>query len=443
MASQSVSRTPTIQEKDFPDSDSKLGDVEVGKSLPVAGEPPDGGLAAWLTILGASLVAFATFGTVNGYGSFNDYYATTYLSNYSPTLISMIGAIQVFILYSFAGLSGALFDAFGPRYMIPISGLVTCFAFFMLSVTKPQQIYQQYLTQAVLFSLGATFGFFPALAVCAHWFKRRLAFAVGFPIAASSLGGIIYPVLLDRLIPRLGFGWTVRILAFILLGCFLIASVTITTPRPPKPLPRLSQMLAFRAFRDPCYTCLCLGGWFSVFSTFNPFFYVGLYGTIANGGVATVLTPYYLAIMCATAIVGRIIPGFVADRVGRFNVISVSTMLSGVLILGLWYTSAAQPNLIAFSTIYGFVSGPFFSLFSPCIIQISPIEEVGARIGLAFVFMSTGALAGTPLGGVFIRKDTIPDFQHLILFSGIMALIGSGFFGAARFIRSRTLFAIV
>lgn len=50
-------------------------------------------------------------------------------------------------------------------------------------------------------------------------------------------------------------------------------------------------------------------------------------------------------------------------------------------------------------------------------IQISPIEEVGARIGMAFVFMSTGALAGTPIGGVFISSKTLPNFRHLILFS--------------------------
>jgi hypothetical protein len=62
---------------------------------------------------------------------------------------------------------------------------------------------------------------------------------------------------------------------------------------------QIGYPLAFRAFRDPCYVCLCLGGWFSVFSTVNPFFYVGLYGSVANGGPS--ITPYYLAIMCATA----------------------------------------------------------------------------------------------------------------------------------------------
>ncbi|KAJ7629065.1 major facilitator superfamily domain-containing protein [Roridomyces roridus] len=407
------SPTTTIDAADLPlDTEKRRSDAE----LPSTSEPPDGGLDAWLTILGASLVVFSTFGTVNGYGAFSDYYNTVYLTKYSATLISMIGAIQIFILYTFGSLSGALFDSFGPRYMIPASGIVTSFAFFMLSLTKPQHIYQQYLAHA-LFSLGATFGFFPAVAVGAHWFKRHLAFALGFPLGAASLGGIIFPIMLNRLFPRVGFGWAVRAMAFIVLGCYAIATVTIKTRRPPKPLPKLTQLLAFRAFRDPTYAFICLGGFFSVFSTFNPFFYVGLYGAAANGGVRNGLTPYYLPIACATAIVGRIAPGLVADRLGRFNVISCSTMLASIIILALWYTSTTEPNLIAFSAVYGFASGPFFSLFNPCIIQISPISEVGARIGMAFMFMAGAALAGTPIGGVFLHPRSVENFKHLILFS--------------------------
>ncbi|KAJ7728580.1 hypothetical protein DFH07DRAFT_782167 [Mycena maculata] len=332
-------------------------DAELGQPLksPTDAQPPDGGLDAWPTVFGASLVAFATFGVdfasaVNGYGAFNDYYANAYLSNYSVTLISMIGAIQIFLLY----LSSE-----------PHSG--------------------------------------------------KLAFAIGFPVGTASLGGIIYPVMLNKLPQRIGFA--------------------ITAPRPRiEPLPPLAQLLAFRAFRDPAYTCLCLAGWFTVLATWNPFFYVGLYGAAASGGASTALTPYYLAIMSATAILARIGSEFVADRVGRFNVICGSTTLSAILILALWHTSAAQPNLIACSALYGFSSGPFFALIS-----ISPLGEVGARVGMLFAFMSTAALAGTPIGGIFIRAATLPNFRHLILFSGIMALVGSGFAFAARFIRSRTL----
>ena len=61
------------------------------------------------------------------------------------------------IFYAVAGTAGSVFDSIGPRFMIPTSGVIVVFSLFMLSITKPEQIYQQFLTQSVLFSIGATF----------------------------------------------------------------------------------------------------------------------------------------------------------------------------------------------------------------------------------------------------------------------------------------------
>jgi hypothetical protein len=47
----------------------------------------------------------------------------------------------------------------------------------------------------------------------------------------------------------------------------------------------------------------------------------------------------------------------------------------------------------------------------------SPVEEVGARVGMVLDTMATGALAGTPIGGVLTRRTTLPNLSHLILFS--------------------------
>ncbi|TFK64870.1 MFS general substrate transporter [Pluteus cervinus] len=404
-------------------------------------EPPDGGLDAWLTVLGAALVSFSTFGIVNAFGAFNDFYKQIWLSNYSATLVSMIGAIQVFILYIFAGLSGSIFDSIGPRYMIPGSGLITSVALLMLSFTKPQQIWQQYLTQAILFNLGATIGFFPSVAVIAHWFKKKVAWALGILVAGASVGGIVFPLLLHRLIPKIGFGWTIRIIALIVFCSFAIATLTIKSRRPTKPIPPLNKLLDFGAFRDPCYTALALGCWFSIFSLFNPYFYVGQYSAVSDEG--SNLRSYFLTIMCTSSIIGRVLPGFFADVVGRYNVICITTLLSSVSILALWYTSSAGPSLAVFSALYGFASGPFFTLMPACVSQISPIEKVGSRIGMVFAFMSFGALTGTPLGGIFIYHQTADNFHRLVLFSGIMGLVGSMFLFISRLLRNRNIFAVV
>ncbi|KAF5377386.1 hypothetical protein D9757_009705 [Collybiopsis confluens] len=402
--------------------------------------PPDGGREAWSTVFGTTLVAFGTFGMVNAYGAFADFYNEEYLTNYSATIISMVGAVQVFVMYFLAGTSGAVFDSIGPRYLIPGSGIVVTLAMFMLSITKPQHIYQQFLSQSVLFSLGATLSFFPSMGLLAHWFRTKLPYAMGCLAIGGSIGGIVFPIMIAKLIPKIGFGWTIRIFAFMTLFCFTIASFTIKQRRPTKPFPPISRLFDFAAFKDPCYLLLALGFWFSIFAVFNPFFYVGLSAQVANPG--SNVNGYYLAILCAFSIPGRILPGLIAMKFGRFNTVSVSLLIASILIFALWYTSFSQANLIAFSALYGIFSGPFFSVAPSCVAEISPIEKVGTRMGGTFAFMASATLAGTPIAGVFIREQTEENFKNLILFSGVMSFVGTAFIFAARMVRQPKFFAI-
>ncbi|KAJ7704773.1 hypothetical protein B0H17DRAFT_1193281 [Mycena rosella] len=90
------SPTQTIQEEK-PALDLEKGAEDTPQ------DPPEGGLDAWLSILGASLVALATFGYVS---------------------LSKSARDCAYPGYDVAGLSGALFDAYGPRYMIPASGVI-------------------------------------------------------------------------------------------------------------------------------------------------------------------------------------------------------------------------------------------------------------------------------------------------------------------------------
>ncbi|KAF5333942.1 hypothetical protein D9757_015483 [Collybiopsis confluens] len=309
------SNVATAEESEKTVGETK-GDKEddIKKSVdPSSYAPPDGGRDAWTTMLGVTMVSFATFAFpscsfVNAYGAFADFYNEQYLTTYSPTLISMIGAVQIFILYILAGTAGAVFDAIGPRYMIPASGIVVVFSLFMLSITKSENIYQQFLSQSVLFSFGAAFSFFPMMGLVVHWFSTKLQYANGCIAASASIGGMVFPIMVSRLITRIGFGWTVRVFAFIALASFAVGTATIKQRRPSKPFPTsLSSLFDFSGFKDPCYLFLALGCWFSVFAIFNPFFYVQLSAQVANPD--SNLNGYYLAILCAASIFGRVAPG--------------------------------------------------------------------------------------------------------------------------------------
>lgn len=57
------------------------------------------------------------------------------------------------------------------------------------------------------------FGIQPALTIVVQHFKRRRALALGVVSAGSSLGGIGFPLMFERLVPSVGFANALRLAA--------------------------------------------------------------------------------------------------------------------------------------------------------------------------------------------------------------------------------------
>ena len=71
--------------------------------------------------------------------------------------------------------------------------------------------------------------------------------------------------------PRLGFGWTTRVLAFINLG-FLVLVFVFLRPRLP---PRTSgPIIDLAAFRQPVYATFVIGVFFYMWALYYTFYFV-------------------------------------------------------------------------------------------------------------------------------------------------------------------------
>lgn len=62
-------------------------------------EFPDGGWAAWLTVLGAFLALLCTFGQLTSFGTFQSWYSTHQLQHLPPSTISWIGSLQLWVFF--------------------------------------------------------------------------------------------------------------------------------------------------------------------------------------------------------------------------------------------------------------------------------------------------------------------------------------------------------
>jgi len=102
-----------------------------------------------------------------------------------------------------------------------------------------------------------------------------------------------------------------------------------------------------------------------------------------------------------SSIFGRILPGIIGDRFGRYNVMIATTGFSSIIVLALWLPSKGNIPIIIFAVLYGFSSGAFVSMLPSVVAQISDVRQIGVRTGTVFFIVSIAALTGTPIGKSF------------------------------------------
>lgn len=102
---------------------------------------PEGGLRAWLVVLGAWLALFSSLGLMNTLATFQTYVTTHQLEGYDEGTVGWIFSIYTFVVF-FGGLFiGPLFDKHGPRWLV-LTGTVSIAASLMLfSISTGKQAF--------------------------------------------------------------------------------------------------------------------------------------------------------------------------------------------------------------------------------------------------------------------------------------------------------------
>lgn len=79
---------------------------------------------------------------------------------------------------------------------------------------------------------GLGFAFLPVTGLVAKHFKKRRALALGIISTGTSVGGFVFSLLGSKLFySSLGFPWTVRISAFIVLATTILANLLLSGPK--------------------------------------------------------------------------------------------------------------------------------------------------------------------------------------------------------------------
>ncbi|KAK9858368.1 Major facilitator superfamily domain [Penicillium brevicompactum] len=385
---------------------------------------PEGGTRAWMVVLGAFCVSFSTFGYMNAFGVYQEYYTEHFLAHESSSNIAWIGSVQVCFLFSGSLIGGPLFDRYGASIIhVPAIGIVL--SVMMTSLCKTY--YQFMLAQGALGGISSGMLFAPVMTCVSHYFHTRRAAALGVTVSGSSIGGVLFPIALTQMLRNksLGFGWSVRIAGFLILFMVSIAMATIKERLPP----RQGKILLPSAFTRASYTLVTFGIFFMMWGMFTPFFYLPQYAQ--SHGMSSHLSSYILSIVNAASVPGRILPGLAADKLGRYNILIINGACAGILLL-CWIATSSNASIIVFSALYGFFSGGIVSLMSPCIAQVTPSpDQIGTHLGMSMAIIGLAGLTGTPICGALLER--YGSYTQAAVFSGVVMLVGAFLVTVARF----------
>ncbi|KAF4989419.1 hypothetical protein FGRMN_9144 [Fusarium graminum] len=413
------------------------GDDEKKHQQPSAGPPPgmapadfpDGGLEAWLVVFGGWCALFCTFGVINCVGVFQKYYVSGPLREYDGSAVSWITSVESFFMVFCSAIFGHIFDMYGPKYLLWFGTIIYVFGLMMVSLSS--EYYQFFLSQSIVASIASSAVFNACMSSIITWFYKHRAAAFGIMVSGSSLGGVILPIMMDKMIKSVGFPWMMRTVAFMFLFLLGIACFTVQSRLPPRPKPFVF-MEYLNGLRELPMLITVIGFFFFMWGMFLPFNYVLLQAEAA--GMSENLITYLLPILNAVSILGRIIPGIIADRIGRYNVMIIITFISALFCLCVWIPVKDTAGIVVFAVIFGFSSGGYISLVPALVAQLSDIRQIGTRVGAAFAIASFGALTGSPIAGAIVSSQD-GDYLGLKLFCGCAMGAGCTAFVVARHVQ--------
>lgn len=322
--------------------------------------------------------------------------------DWSRAEISSIYSVSMVGIGLAGPLIGAAFDRLGGR-VVYVGGLLAYAAGFLLA-SRMEALWQGWLGLGVLGGLGAAAtGMTPATGVLARWFDRRLGTATGFAYAGLAAGAMLFAPTVRLMIDAVGWRATYARLALMMV---ILAAIVALLP-----WRRINAGAGWRRAMTPALmpgrevlVRAPFWGMFVVFFVTATATYVVQVQAVVyleEAGYAPLTATLIFGLNGLLSILGIVGAGWLADRLGRRAIatVSFSSSIIGVLALAALGVTGPNPVLVAlFVLCFGSAMGSRGPLVSSLAARLFP-GQVGAVFGAVMLGMGTGGAFGAWVAG--------------------------------------------
>ncbi|KAF9164094.1 hypothetical protein DFQ26_001835 [Actinomortierella ambigua] len=430
-------------------SSSPASSVIESSKAPTLVDPsiPNGGLRAWLVVLGSFLIhCFCFLPSEYIFGLFESAYLVEYPGS-SHSEIAFVGTLGSSSTYFIGFTAGYLADRLGYRLTTMLGTIIMTVALVLASFTHA--IWQLYLTQGIMFGIGASLVYYPAIGAPSHWFSTKCGMAIGIAVSGTGIGGLVGAPAAQALLDNVGYRWTLRILAgATLVACgsasFLISerrsgkdttndsAAAVNVAEQGQPSEKVGEEAAqpasflqqLKVFKNPQFMALTGAELAASFGFLIPMYFYHSYSMFI--GLSAETGALITGLASGASCLGRIAIGVAADRLPRTLVVSFCSWIMCLSVLIMWNFSKTFGVYLAFALTFGFFAGGYVSVVPLVVSDTFGAQQLSTVIGFLYAVSGIGMLFGATIAGA-ILDSTKPNITYLpvIMTAGAMLFIGA------------------
>nr|XP_036583110.1 transporter MCH4-like protein 6 [Colletotrichum truncatum]KAF6792086.1 transporter MCH4-like protein 6 [Colletotrichum truncatum] len=305
------------------------------------------------------------------------------------------------------------------RLFIPVFGTVlTLLGVFMASLAT--QYWHLFLAQGICVGLGAGCLFCPALAIVSTYFAKRKMLAIGICACGSATGGLVYPAMFQQLLPKIGYGWTMRALGFTTTACLVVSNIL---ARPRLPPYSTGPIVELAAFTEASYSLFAVGIFLVFWGVYFAFYYLSSFGVDIIGIPQNESFNLFL-VLNGVGIIGRTLPAYLADRyTGPMNILLMVTIAS-IICAWAMVGVTSRGGLYAWTVVYGVVGNGLQAMFPATLSSLTTdLKKAGVRMGMIFTIVSFSVLTGPPIAGLLITRND-GHYVYAQIFAAASMVVG-------------------
>jgi len=366
----------------------------------------------WWVVIASVVILTVVFGV--GFYSFGIFFKPL-TTEFGWGRAAVSGAMSLFTLLwgLSAPLGGRLSDRFGPKKVMLMSAIPFGASFLLLS--SIQNIWQLYVFYSILAFTYGGLSLVPISKMINRWFQSQKGLAMGITFSGVSLGGLIFAPIVGYMVDVSGWRQVYIILG---IGSWVVLLPIIAFVI--KDMPPLRQSINLETAKlhnaiplERINTPLVTPDWTtrkmlrsSVFWGISVSFFLVNLGQIAvlthevpfliDTGITPVIAASILGFTSGLGILGKLIAGYMADRLSRLSITVVSFVLQAV---GLYMLMDARNMFViwAFVIIFG------TSVGSTAVVRPLMVNKYfgEATFGAVYGWIELTRLLGATIGPFF------------------------------------------